>query len=108
MITINGIKIEGDCISISDGEIKISTGNNIKISTFKEKEIHIHGDVGGNVDGTYINVEGDVKGDVDGTMITINGSANGNIDGTNIRVNHRMWCSYTYEVTYDGKTKNRF
>ncbi len=89
MIVINGVKIEGDCISISNGEIKISTGNNIKIDTFKEKEIHIHGDVSGNVDGTYINVEGDVKGDVDGTSISVQGSVEGNIDGTSVRVNRR-------------------
>ena len=90
MLKINGIEVDGNCISINNGEIRISTGKNIKISSFEEKEIHIHGDVGGSVDGTNIVVEGDVKGDVDGTNITIKGSADGNIDGTNIRVNRRI------------------
>jgi len=90
MITINGMKIEGNCISIKNGNIEISNGDNIKISSFKEKEIHIHGDVGGDVDGTNIVIDGNVKGDVDGTNITIKGSADGNIDGTNIRINRNM------------------
>lgn len=90
MIKINGMTFEGNCVSISNDTIKISGGKNIEISSFDEKEIHIHGDVGGNVNGTNITVEGDVKGDVDGTNITIKGSADGNIDGTNIRVNRRM------------------
>jgi len=90
MITINGMKIEGDCISICNGVIKMSSGKNIEISSFKEKEIHIHGDVNGDVDGTNINIGGNVKGDVDGTNITIKGSVDGNIDGTNIRINRRV------------------
>ena len=90
MIIINGRKIEGSCVSILNGIIKISNGVNIEISSFKEKEIHIHGDVGGDVDGTNINIDGDVKGDVDGTNISIKGSADGNIDGINIRISRNI------------------
>lgn len=90
MIIINGRKIKGTCVSILNGMITISGGDDIKISSFKEKEIHIHGNVDGDVDGTNIVIDGDVKGDVDGTNITIKGSANGDIDGTNIRINRRL------------------
>jgi len=86
MIKINGIEIEGNCISINNGEIKISTGETIKISSFKEKEIHIHGDVKGDVDGTNINVYGKVEGDIDGTNVTVKDKCLGNIDGVNVIV----------------------
>ena len=89
MIKINGVEIEGNCVSINNGNIIISNGESIKISSFKEKEIHIHGDVHGDVDCTNLTVGGDVKGDVDGTNINIKGSVEGSIDGTNIRIGKR-------------------
>ena len=88
MITINGKKFSGSCISINGTTIEISGGNSIRIDSFKEKEIHIHGNVEGNVDGTNITVHGDVKGDLDGVNVTVNGSSGGSIDGVNVNVRH--------------------